>query len=406
MNRPRLHLLAAASAAALGLLGATAASGANLVFSESAFLAEAQGVVLEDFEDEPTSGTPDAGGVSQLAFDGFTANTSLPAAKLFDAPLAGSANTTPGGSKYLGIDTDVGGVGASATLIFDPPVYAVGFQLIDAELETSAITLDGVVYPIAATSAGGHDYIGILSNSAFATLTITPSSADSFWSLDDVSMGLDPSPQRFDVFFDEASYLAAAGAVVVEDFEDEPTSGTPDGGALSSVDFSSLTASSAPAAVKLLDAPTANVYNTTPGGAKYLVFDTDIGNTGSVGVLTFAEPASGVGLVLVDVERIDLVAGEVTVSVPGFAYPILPTAPGGETYFGVVADPPLASLEISPDSFDSLWSVDDVAIASGAPPVPTLSPGPLALALLTIALGGFTLLWTRTRPSSRPGPLG
>ncbi len=396
----RLHLLGLAAVAALGLLTAGTASGANLVFSEAAFLAAAEGVVVEDFEDEPTSGTPDGGGVTQLVFDGFTASTSPPAAKLFDTPVAGSANTTPGGSKYFGIDTDVGNVGATATLVFDPPVYAVGFQLIDAELGPSEITLDGVVYPIAATAAGGHDYVGILSNTAFTTLIIAPESVDSFWSLDDVAMGRDPSPQRFDVFFDEVSYLAAAGAVVVEDFEDEPTSGTPGGGALTSIDFSSLTASSTPAAVKLLDAPTANVYNTTPGGAKYLVFDTDLGNTGSIGVLTFTEPVGGVGLVLVDVDRIDQVAGEVTISVPGFEYPILPTPPGGQTYFGILADPPLSSLEISPDAFDSLWSVDDVAVARVAAPVPSLSPEALVLAGLAIMLAVFAVLKTATTPAS------
>ena len=396
----RMKLLAMSLVCALALTTAGAGSAANLVYSESAFLAEAQGVVLEDFEDEPTSGTPDAGGVSQLAFDGFTAQTSLPAAKLFDTPLAGSANTTPGGTKYLAIDTDVGSVGATATLVFDPPVYAVGFQLIDADLTPTTITLDGVDYPIAATEAGGADYVGVLSNTAFTTLTIAPSSADSFWSLDDVSMGLDPAPQRFDVFFDEASYLAAAGAVVVEDFEDEATSGTPGGGGVASLALSSLTAASTPAAVKLFDAPEANVFNTTPGGAKYLAFDTDVGNQGSVATLTFSEPVAGVGLDLVDVNRIDLVAGEVTVAVPGFVYPIAPTSPGGETFFGVLASPPLASIEISPDSFDSLWALDDVAVASPAPPVPVVGPATLALTVLALGLAGVALL-SRPRESAR-----
>jgi hypothetical protein len=377
-------------------LSTHAAIAANLVYEEAGFLAEARGVVVETFEDEPNSGTPGAGGVTSIVFDGFTATASLPALKIFDSPQFGHDNTTPGGAKYLAVDTDLGSVSASVELAFDPPVHAVGFYLIGTDPGPSTVVLDGVAYPVAATGFDGNGYLGVLSNAPFTTLSITPDAVDSFWSLDDVALGLDPSPQRFDVFFDPASFLAAAGATSVEDFEAAPPSGTPGGGALSAIAFDAFTASSVPAAVKVLDAPLLGAHNTTPGGARYLAFDTDLGNTGSVGTLTFDVPVAGVGFVLVDVDRIDLVAGEVTVTVPGFEYPIAPTLSGGETFFAVLADPPLGAIEISPDAFDSLWNLDDVAFVPG-PVVPTLSPPAFAAMIALLAAMGFVMLRRHAR---------
>jgi hypothetical protein len=361
---------------------ATEARAANVVFSEAAFLAEAQGVAVETFEDEPNSGTAGDGGVSQLSFDGFSVQASLPALKVFDSPVFGHDNTTVGGSKYMSVDTDLGGVSATATLTFNPPVYAVGFYLIGGDPGPSTLELDGVSYPIAPTGFDGNRYFGVLSNTPITTLTLTPDGSDSFWSLDDVSLGLDPSPQRFDVFFDRPAYLAAAGAVVVEDFEDEANSGTPGGGALAAIDLDAFTASSTPAAVKVLDATLLGAHNTTPGGAKFLAFDTDQGNVGSVGVLSFHAPTPGVGLVLVDVEQVNLAVEQVTVSLPGFDYPLMLTPPGGETYFAVLASPSLESIQIAPDAADSLWNIDDVELAVAPPQVPALSSG------------GALLLWT------------
>jgi hypothetical protein len=378
------------------------AHAANVVFSEAAFLAEAQGVVVETFEDEPNSGTASGGGVSQLSFDGFSVDASLPALKVFDAPLFGHDNTTIGGSKYMSVDTDLGGVSATATLTFDPPVYAVGFYLIGGDPGPSALELDGVSYPIAPTGFDGHRYFGVLSNSPITTLTLIPDGSDSFWSLDDVSLGLDPSPQRFDVFFDRASYLAAAGTVVVEDFEDEPNSGTPSGGALTAIDFDAFTASSTPAAVKVLDATLLGAHNTTPAGAKFLAFDTDQGNVGSVGALSFHTPTPGVGLFLVDVEQVDLAVEEVTVSLPGFDYPLMLTPPGGETYFAVLANPPLESIQIAPDSADSLWNIDDVALVIAPTEVPALSPvGALLLGASLTAVGSASRVIQRRRRRHR-----
>jgi len=359
---------------------------ANVVFSEAAFLAEAEGVVFETFEDEPNSGTSGGGGVDQIVFDGFTASATLPALKVFDTPLFGHENTTPGGSKYLSIDTDVGGVSATATLTFDPPVYAVGFYMIGGDPGPSTIELDGVSYPLAEAGFDGNAYIGLLSNTPFTTLVIRPDSVDSFWSLDDIALGLDPSPQQFDVFFDAPAYLDAAGAVSIEDFEAVPNSGTAGGGALVAIDFSAFTASSTPAAVKVFDTTVLGAHNTTTGGAKYLAFDTDVGNVGSVGVLTFHPPVAGVGLVLVDIDLVDQATTEVTVRLPGFDYPIRLTQAGGERYFGVLADPPLSSLEISPDAFDSLWNVDDIAIVPAPEAVPVFSSA--AVVLLVVLLGG------------------
>lgn len=395
-----MRFAGAACMAAGVWLQAVSALAANVVYDEAVFLATAQGVVVETFEDEPNSGTASAGGVVTLAFDGFTATASLPALKVFDTPVFGHDNTTVGGAKYLAVDTDDGSLSASATLDFAPPVYAVGFHVIGADPQPMTVTLDGVSYPVPATGFDGVGYFGVLSDTPFSTLVIAPD-VDSYWSLDDVALGLAPSPQRFDVFFDQAAYLAAAGAVAVEDFEFAPTSGTPDGGALGAIVFPAFTASSVPDAVKVLDTPVANAHNTTPGGARYLAFDTDVGSLGSTATLTFASPVAGVGLFLVDVERIDQVAGEVTVSVPGFTYPVLPTPSGGSTWFGVLADPPLEALVISPDATDSLWNVDDVAIAQAVAAVPTLSPGAFLVLAGLLALLGVAML--RGRHAGRTG---
>jgi hypothetical protein len=370
---------------------------ANLVYSQAEFLAQAQDVVVEDFEDEPNSGTPDGGGVSQIAFDGFTASAGMPAVKVFDTPQFGNDNTTPGGAKYLSFDTDVGSVAADGTLTFDSGVYAAGFFLIGMdEPRPITVEVDGVHYPFDPTGFDGVGYIGVLSNTPIGSLTIHPAAGDSLWSVDDVAMGRSSSLQRFDVFFDQASYLAAAGTVVVEDFEDEANSGTPDAGGLDVLGFDDFTATASLPALKVFDAPQFGNDNTTPGGAKYLAVDTDVGSLGADATLTFHEPAAGVGVVLIDVD-----IGDRSVRVPGFEYPIHVTAPGGRTYFGVLANPPLAAVELLSHPNDSIWSIDDVAVVPASPPVPTL-PRPLHVAFGALLIA--VAVWLSRHRTRRGSP--
>ena len=75
------------------------------------------------------------------------------------------------------------------------------------------------------------------------------------------------------VFTDRATFEAALGSYVVEDFESAPIVGTGSSGATAFQDFGAFSVSSAPNAVKVLGVPNFGAGNTTPGGSKYLYLD-------------------------------------------------------------------------------------------------------------------------------------
>ncbi|MHC4429743.1 MAG: hypothetical protein ACYS0D_14250 [Planctomycetota bacterium] len=164
--------------------------GTQVFDNQADFFAAAGSLTIEDFEDEPLVGDPSSGGVAMLTFDDFTATCDPPALKLLDVESVGNHNTTPGGIKYLGVDTDIGGVNGDVTHTFDFPLTALGMFMIDIE-GSLELTINGVVYPIPSTTSGGEAYFGIVSSTPFTTVDITSPGNDSFYSMDDVAYGSD-----------------------------------------------------------------------------------------------------------------------------------------------------------------------------------------------------------------------
>ena len=171
------------------LIIATPMLKADFIFeSQSEFVAAAGSLDIETFESSPNIGTEDSGGLLEIIFDDFTASADIEALKIFDTPLFGNGNTTPGGENYLAVDTDIGFTSTDLTLSFDSPIDSLGFFLVDAE-EPYTVSIDGSEFSIGGFGDGSVSYFGIIADSPFGSITIASTGTDSFSSIDDVSYG-------------------------------------------------------------------------------------------------------------------------------------------------------------------------------------------------------------------------
>jgi hypothetical protein len=165
------------------------------------------------------------------------------------------------------------------------------------------------------------------------------------------------------VFDDQAAFLAAAGPVTTETFEDEPHSGDCDTGALPVLSVTDFTATSNPAALKILRDACFGNHNTTPGGVKYLTADTDVALVSADVMFVFNEPLTAMGLWLVDLDSALL-----EVVIQGVGYPVLPHGDGGQSYFGIVSAVPFADATFRiVNGTDTHYSFDDVAYGLSGP---------------------------------------
>lgn len=165
------------------------------------------------------------------------------------------------------------------------------------------------------------------------------------------------------VFTDRAAFLAAAGSVVHETFEDDASTALCDGPGAPVLAFDDFTVTSAPAALKLQREPCFGNHNTTPGGQKYLGADTEIADVSADVMLVFGGFLTALGLDVVDLDvaTLEIVAAGGTWSVP-------PNGDGGESFFGLVSSAPfnVAMLHVASGA-DSHYSVDELAFAYGGP---------------------------------------
>jgi hypothetical protein len=166
------------------------------------------------------------------------------------------------------------------------------------------------------------------------------------------------------IFDNQADFLAAAGSVTTEDFEDEPLVGDCSSGAQTFLSFDHFDATATPAALKVLGVDCGNGnHNTTPGGFKYLSADTDLGGVSAFVTLSFNTFLHAFGLYLIDIEA---GGGSVELTINGVPY-LVPGGPnGGESYFGIVSPVSFTDIEIAIVSgSDSHYSLDDIAYGAG-----------------------------------------
>jgi hypothetical protein len=178
---------------AAGLL--TAPALATTTYDNQAdFYANAGALFIEDFESY-APGDPSGGALPSIDFGLFEATSTPDALKILQGPLFGNHNTTPGGSKYLSLDTDVGFVSADLTLVFDDPITEFGIYIIDAE-DGGFVTVGGSSYSITGGPDGVERYFGIIADTPFNSVRIDMGDTDSHWSVDDVAFTI-PAPSTF-----------------------------------------------------------------------------------------------------------------------------------------------------------------------------------------------------------------
>jgi hypothetical protein len=182
------------TAAVLLLTLASVSGHASVIYTDAtSFNSAISGATTEDFESYPVSGTSGGGASTSLTFSDFSVSTSPDAAKLLDSAFLFSQNTTPGGTKYLYLDTDMGNVGSLSTFTFDTAVTNVGFYYsynpdwdsqsnLDLTIGTNTYTLG----PVDSTS--GIGFWGITNDISFTSFQID-SGIISGYGIDDVSYG-------------------------------------------------------------------------------------------------------------------------------------------------------------------------------------------------------------------------
>ena len=182
------------------LAGGTLTSAAlGQVFTDrAAFEAAAGDVQIETFEDAPLVGSPGSGAVASITFDFFRVDTSPTAAKVVDQPLFGSENTTPGGAKYLYLDTDRGFVGSRTTFTLDAETTVFGFDYTGMGESGNEFTveIDGEVFLVDSGSGIRDGFWGYIGGPV--TTVVLNTLTDSGYGVDQVALGGE-DPCRVDI---------------------------------------------------------------------------------------------------------------------------------------------------------------------------------------------------------------
>ncbi|MGD8395530.1 MAG: hypothetical protein PVF43_08650 [Candidatus Eiseniibacteriota bacterium] len=166
-------------------------------------------------------------------------------------------------------------------------------------------------------------------------------------------------------FDNEADFLAAAGPVETEDLEDEPLIGDCNAGGQTMITLDTFVATSTPAALKIPNVDCTGAHNTTAGGQKYLLADTDMGGVSAAVTFTLNAATNAFGMYATDLD-----SNSLQLTINGLAYTIPPHGNGGQGYFGIVSDDAITSISmvIVPD-FDSSYGFDDISVGVAATPI-------------------------------------
>ena len=163
------------------------------------------------------------------------------------------------------------------------------------------------------------------------------------------------------VFTDRAAFEAAAGALVIETFEDDPLSGTPSGGAVVSISFDDFRVDTDPPAAKVIDVPFAGSENTTPGGKNYLYLDTDRGLVGSRSTFTFDAPITTFGF---DYTGMGETGNQFTVEIDGMLFVVHEGSTIVDGFWGYIGS--AVTTAVLETTSDSGYGVDQVATGADA----------------------------------------
>ncbi|MEQ8317713.1 MAG: GC-type dockerin domain-anchored protein [Phycisphaerales bacterium] len=171
---------------------------AQVFTDRAAFEAAAGATTIETFEDAPLVGTPGSGAVVSIDFDFFRVDTSPTAAKVVDQPLFGSENTTPGGAKYLYLDTDRGFVGSRTTFTLDEETTAFAFDYTGMGERDNEFTveIDGQTFLVDSGSGVRDGFWGYIGGPV--TTVVLETLTDSGYGVDQVAFGGD-GPCRADI---------------------------------------------------------------------------------------------------------------------------------------------------------------------------------------------------------------
>lgn len=153
---------------------------------------------IETFESSALIGDISSGATASQTFSYFTVSSNPFAIKVLGAPGGeGSFNTTPGGSKYLYLDTDRFLIGSQTTFSLDAPTLAFGFDYTGVNQPNSifSATILNQTYGIANNPDNSTSlFWGIITGLPFSTVILT-TSTDSGYGIDQVTLGVTPVPE-------------------------------------------------------------------------------------------------------------------------------------------------------------------------------------------------------------------
>lgn len=166
-------------------------SAARTFTDRDLFLAAITGKETENVEREPWTAECDGGGLPSVQFFDFEVTAEPAALKVLRDACFGNHNTTPGGKRYLGADTDSADVSAVVTFHFERNLHAFGAWIIDLDVAGLEVEVAGETYEVPATGEGGEAFFGVLTAAPFQEVTcrIAGGGVDSHYSFDDIVSG-------------------------------------------------------------------------------------------------------------------------------------------------------------------------------------------------------------------------